>query len=251
MGPVTAIPTAARQARFSLMPAALTLLAVLAMLIVTSARAQDGQDVDAVLANITEAARALEDASFLLEGKLVNSDGTTFTLEIDILTVPPQNLASAYILQPDALADNIIVMDGPAVYNYMFLTNQIMVFDADDPDALGGLLPTGEDGATANFNFDLGAIFAGFDASIVEVFEGEFGETYRLQFSNKDPSAAILDVTALVPSSDWLPRTLVFLQADGHVLAELHATDLQVNMGLDPEFVRELPSDAEIIDNRR
>ena len=40
MGPVTAIPTAARQARFSLMPAALTLLAVLAMLIVTSARAR-------------------------------------------------------------------------------------------------------------------------------------------------------------------------------------------------------------------
>ena len=248
MRPVTATPTAARQARFSPVTAALTLLAVLALVTATTARAQD---VDAVRTNITEAARALEDASFLLEGKLVNSDGTTFALEIDILTVPPQNLASAYILQPDALADNIIVMDGPAVYNYTFLTNQVMIFDADDPDALGGLLPSGEDGATANFNFDLGAIFAGFDASIVEVFEGEYGETYRLQFSNKDPSAAILDVTALVPSSDWLPRTLVFLQADGHVLAELHATDLQVNTGLDPEFVRELPSDAEVIDNRR
>src|SRR5690606_22491510 len=179
---------------FSLMPAALTLLAVLAMLIVTSARAQDGQDVDAVLANITEAARALEDASFLLEGKLVNSDGTTFTLEVDILAVPPLNLASAYIIQPDALADNIIVMDGEAVYNYTFLTNQVMIFDADDPDALGGLLPESEEGATANFNFDLGAIFQGFETSILEVFEGEHGETYRLQFTNVDPAAEILDV---------------------------------------------------------
>jgi outer membrane lipoprotein-sorting protein len=170
---------------------------------------------------------------------------------VDILVVPPLNLASAYIIQPDALADNIIVMDGAAVYNYTFLTNQVIVFDADDPDALGGLLPAGEDGESVNFNFDLGAIFAGFDASVVEVFDGEFGETYRLQFANKDPSAAILDVMALVPSSDWLPRTLVFMQANGHVLAELHANQLETNTGLDPDYVRDLPSDAEVIDNRR
>lgn len=234
-------------------PAALWTVLLTALLLAApvQAQAQAQQDVDAVLENITTAARALEDASFLLAGKLINSDGTTITLEIDILTVPGQNLASAYIIQPDALADNIIVMDGPAVYNYTFLTNQVMIFDADDPDALGGLLPAGEDGATANFNFDLGAIFAGFDASVEEVFESEHGETYRLRFANKDATAAILDVEALVPSSDWLPRTLVFMQADGHVLAELHATQLATNTGLDPELVRELPSDAEVIDNRR
>ncbi len=228
--------------------AATLLLATTLLLLGSFARAQD---VDEVLANITAAARALDDASFLLEGKLVNTDGTTFTLEVDILVVPPLNLASAYIIQPDALADNIIVMDGAAVYNYTFLTNQVMIFDADDPDALGGLLPAGEDGESVNFNFDLGTIFAGFDASVVEVFEGEYGETYRLQFANKDPSAAILDVMALVPSSDWLPRSLVFMQANGHVLAELHANRLETNTGLDPDYVRDLPSDAEVIDNRR
>ncbi len=244
----TARTAAFRRGRAAPAAAALMLLALLALVVAPQARAQD---VDTVLNNITEAARALDDASFLLEGKLVNSDGTTFTLEVDILAVPPLNLASAYIIQPDALADNIIVMDGEAVYNYTFLTNQVMIFDADDPDALGGLLPESEEGATANFNFDLGAIFEGFETSILEVFEGEHGETYRLQFTNVDPAAEILDVTALVPSSDWLPRTLVFTQADGHVLAELHATQLEINTGLDPEYVRDLPSDAEIIDNRR
>ena len=59
-----------------------------------------------------DAARALEDATFMLSGKLINPDGTTFTLEIDIMVVPSQNLASAYILQPDALADNVIVLYG-------------------------------------------------------------------------------------------------------------------------------------------
>ncbi|MFA7459531.1 MAG: hypothetical protein WCY60_00825 [Trueperaceae bacterium] len=229
-------------------PLLATLLGLFAVLTLGAARAQD---VDSVLANVEQAARALEDVSFLLEGKLVNADGTTITLEIDVLAVPGQSLASAYIIQPDALADNIIIMDGPAVYNYTFMTNQVMVFDADDPDALGGLLPAGEDGASANFSFDLGAIFAGFEASIVERFDGPHGETYRLRFANKDPAAAILDVIALVPSSDWLPRTLIFMQADGHVLAELHAERLEIDTGLDPEYVRELPSDAEVIDNRR
>ena len=245
--PTLAMPTTARARwRPPLLAALLGLFAVL-----TLGGAARAQDVDSVLANVEQAARALQDVSFLLEGKLVNADGTTIALEIDILAVPGQNLASAYIIQPDALADNIIVMDGPAVYNYTFMTNQVMIFDADDPDALGGLLPAGEDGASANFSFDLGAIFAGFEASIVEQFDGPHGETYRLRFANKDPAAAILDVIALIPTSDWLPRTLIFMQADGHVLAELHAERLERDTGLDPEYVRELPSDAEVIDNRR
>ena len=52
-------------------------------------------------------------------------------------------------------------------------------------------------------------------------------------------------------TSDWLPRRLVFIQADGHVLAELNAEQLEVNQGLDPSLLRDLPDDAEVIDNRR
>lgn len=208
-------------------------------------------DVETVLGNIERAAGELTDATFLLTGKLVDSDGTTITLEIDIMVVPPERLANAYILQPDALADNVIILEGNTVYNYTFLTNQVMLFDADDPDALGGLLPTGEGGEEANITFDLGAIFAGYVATITEVFDGPFGETYRLHFANRDPEALILDVDAEVPSSDWLPRKLVFMQPGGHVLAELHAEELVTNQGLDPALLLELPLDAEVIDNRR
>lgn len=234
-------------------PAArLLLLLLLTFLSLPLSRAQaQSLDVDSVLTNITDAARALEDASFLLTGKLINADGTTITLEVDIQAIPPQSLANAYIIQPDALADNMIILDGNAVYNYTFLTNQVMIFDADDPDALGGLLPAGEDGASANISFDLGTIFEGYVATISEVFDGPNGQTYRLHFANKDPNATILDVDAEVPATDWLPRRLVFMQADGHVLAELNAEQLLVNSGLDPAALRDLPADAELIDNRR
>lgn len=208
-------------------------------------------DVETVLANITEAAQALEDASFLLTGKLINTDGTTITLEVDIMIVPAEPVANAYIFQPDVLADDMIILHGDTVYNYMFLTNQVMVFDADDPDALGGLLPTGDDGATANISFDLSEVFAGFVASVTELFSGPYGETYRLHFANKDPSALILEVEALVPTADWLPRQLTFMREGGQLLAELNAEELVINVGLDPHELLQLPADVEVIDNRR
>jgi len=208
-------------------------------------------DVDTVLDKVASAARGLQDAAFTLTGKLIDTDGTTIALEIEIQVVPPQSLAKAYIVQPDALADNEIVLDGNAVYNYTFLTNQVMIFDADDPDALGGLLPKGEDGASAEISFDLGTIFAGFDATLESVEKGPNSDVYVIDFVNKDPTAQILNVTARVDSSDWLPRQLVFTQSDGHVLAELNAEDLVTNQGLDPAEVRHLPDDAEVIDNRR
>lgn len=231
----------------SLVRRALVLLGAIALL--APAHAQT-LGVTEVLDKVTAAARALKDASFVLKGKLVDTDGTTITLEIDIEVVPPQSLARAYIVQPDALADNEIVLDGKSVYNYTFLTNQVMIFDASDPDALGGLLPKGEGGASAEISFDLGTIFAGYDASIASVEKGANGDVYVINFVNKDPKAMVLDVTARVEASDWLPRQLVFTQAGGHVLAELNAVDLKIDQGLDPAKVRELPSDAEVIDNR-
>lgn len=226
-------------------------IALLTLVVGAGVLAQNAAaDVDTVLDNIAGAARELQDASLLLTGKLVDADGTEIALEIDMLLAPQERLASAYIIQPDALADNQIVLDGEAVYSYTFLTHQVTIFDSDDPDALGGMLPADEDGATANISFDLAQIFAGYEATITEVTEGENGLVYQINFSNLDPAAQILDVNATVPASDWLPRRLVFIGNDGNVVAELNAENLVIDQGLDPEVIRQLPEDAEIIDNR-
>lgn len=224
--------------------------AALVLLLAGLAAAQETPSVDAILDNVTQAARELRDASFLLTGRVIDADGTEFPLEIEIMVIPGLDLASAYIIQPDALADNQIVLDGDAVYSYSFLTHQITVFDADDPDALGGMLPAGRDGATANLSLDLGEILAGYEAELVGVEEGPEGTLYRLAFANRDREAMILDVDAWVLGSDWLPRRLVFKEAGGRVVAELNAEQLTVDRGLDPEEVRALPEDAEVIDNR-
>ena len=226
--------------------------ALLTLALGAAAVAQDAnQDVDAILDNIANAARELQDASFLLTGKLVDVDGTEIALEIDMLIAPQESLASAYIIQPDALADNQIVLDGESVYSYTFLTHQVTIFDSDDPDALGGMLPTDDDGATANISFDLAKVFQGYEAEIAEIVDGDDGPVYTLSFSNIDPEAQILDVQATVPASDWLPRQLIFFGDSGEVIAELNAENLEIDQGIDPEEIRALPEDAEIIDNRR
>ena len=77
------------------------------------------------------------------------------------------------------------------------------------------------------------------------------GTVYVLNFQNRDREAMILDVDAWVLAADWLPRRLVFKEADGRVVAELNAEQLVIDQGLDPDDVRALPEDAEVIDNRR
>ncbi len=239
--------TAHRRTRLALRALALALALGLA----AAAGAQQ-PDVSTVLKNIEDAANALQDATFTVTGKLVDADGTVIPLNVDIQAIPPKHIAKAYINQPDALADNQIVLDGNVVKNYTFLTNQITLFDANDPDALGGLLPAGQQGQSSPVvSFDLGKIFSGYNASIQDVKVVNGVKTYQLDFANKDQQANILNVTATVPASDWLPRELVFKQKGGRVVADLKVTDLKIDQGLDAKKVTYLPQDAEVIDNRK
>lgn len=222
------------------------LLLVLASLLPFS-HAQE--DADALLDRVAATAEELQDAAFLLVGHLVDPDGTRIALELEIQVVPGERVASAYIVQPDALADNIIVVDGDTVYNYTFLTHQVTVFDADDPDALGGLFGDGEDGGF-EFTFDLQRLFSGYEAEIVGETETPAGPATVVRLDNIDEEATIAHVEAAVAESTGLPHRLELYGSDGDLLAELVVQDLRTDVGLDPEDVTFLPEDAEIIDER-
>jgi len=211
-----------------------------------------GLTSDEILANLTTTADSLQDASFLLTGRLIDSDGTEIALEIEIEFIPKKQIARAYILQPDALADNFIVLDGDSIYNYIFLTNQITIFKADDPDALGGLIPQG-DGSTFEVTLDLDTLFAGWQTGVESYLDTPAGPAYQLRFDNLDSSPDVLidHVTATVIDESWIPYQLVFYQEDGSVLAELKFEDFIRDQGLDPAEITYLPEDAEIIDERR
>jgi outer membrane lipoprotein-sorting protein len=222
-------------------------LASVLLMMATTARAQ-ALDVQEVLDRVRDSSRALQDVSFLIVGTLIDEAGQRIAVEIEVMALPGVPAASLYIVQPDALADNQVVIDAEAVRNYTFLTNQVSVFDADDPNALGGLFP---EAANATIDLDLGRVFEGFRATLLEVEETGSGTQYVLRFDNLDPAAQIHHVVAVVVADDWMPRSLAFYHTETSLLGEIEFVDVVKDQGLTLADVTYLPEDAEVIDRRR
>ncbi|ADI14975.1 outer membrane lipoprotein carrier protein LolA [Truepera radiovictrix] len=225
----------------------------LAALLVGAASAQD-LSADEVLENLEARTQALQDASFLLTGTIFDADGQEIILEVETDFIPDEELVRAYFIQPDALADNFVIVDGDTVYNYLFVTNQVTILNANDPDALGGLLPEVEDELEGGVNLtpDLGRFFSGdtWEASVEGYEESPDGPVYRLRFTNRDEGANIAYVTATILDGEWLPQSVTIVQANEAPLAELFFEDYLLDSGLDPEELRFIPPDAERIDER-
>ncbi|MFU8889166.1 MAG: hypothetical protein ACNA8N_11255 [Trueperaceae bacterium] len=208
------------------------------------------QDVDQVLADLEASAAALVDVSFVLDGVLIDEAGQNIRVEVEVLAIPGIPAAGLYILRPDAIADNQIVIDGDVVRSYTFMTNQVALFDLDDPDAFGGLIEPGGDGELP-LDLDLAAVFAGWDATIVGSEETPRGDALVLRFDNRDPDAAIAYVIAMVVEATMDPWRLTFYRAGDELFADLTFRDWLRDQGLTREDVTYLPDDAEVLDRRR
>lgn len=205
---------------------------------------------DEVLAKLTASAENLQDASLLVSGRITDPTGSEMALELRAYLIPPLELVRLEFFQPGALADNFIVLDGEVIYNYLFVTNQVMIHNAGDPDALGALFPDANAVGPLPLSFDLSRLFDGWEASLSGYGPSPEGEVYLLRFSNSDPLAEISHVNAAVVAERWIPYRLEFVASDGQVVAELFFTDVLRDQGLNPDDLRYLPPDAEIIDER-
>ena len=224
----------------------------LTLLLTPFAFAQD-LSADEVLANLEERSTSLQDASFLLTGTIFDTDGQEIALEVEAQFIPGEELARATFYQPDALADNFIIADGNTVYNYLFVTNQVTVLNADDPEALGGLIPQGQTEGAVDLTPNLGRFFSSdnWEPSIEGFEESPDGPVYRMRFTNLDDAANLEYVSATVLDAEWLPQSMTFVQRSGDPLAELQFSDYALDTGLDPAELREIPQDAEQIDERQ
>ena len=224
-------------------------LAALTLSVAALALAQT-RDVNDVLAALEASAATVVDLEFVLEGVLIDLDGQVLRLEVEVLAIPGIPAAGLYILRPDAIADNQVVIDGDVVKSYTFLTNQVALFDLDDPEAFGGLIEAGPDGLLP-VSLDLAAVFAGWDAAIVGEEATPRGPALVLRFDNRDPEAAIQYVLATVIEASWEPWRLAFHRAGDELFADLTFRDWVRDQGLTREHVTYLPADAEVLDRRK
>ena len=208
------------------------------------------QDVASVLDALATSAAGLIDVQFVLDGELIDEAGQRIAVEVEILAIPGIPAANLYILRPDAIADNVLVIDGDTVASYTFITHQTILFDLDDPDAFGGLI-TVEPGGELPIDLNLSALFADWDASIVGREETPRGPGLTLRFDNRDPDGQFTFVLATVIEGAWDPWRLAFHRQGGELFADLTFRDFTRNQGLTREDVTYLPDDAEVLDRRR
>jgi outer membrane lipoprotein-sorting protein len=221
------------------------LMVTLVTLLNVLASAQE-LSADEIVANLTERAEAVQDAKFLMTGNLIDADGQEIPLEVTIATIPAENLLRADFLQPDAFADNFIVVDNQDVYNYVYLTNQVSVFDLGDPEALAGL--SFSSNRDFNFTLNIAGLFEGWTTSSQGLSEG----VYTLRFDNNEATEGVRIgyVEAQIAEDTWLPSAMNFYSPDDVLLAELFFNDYEVDAGLNPDDVRYIDPSAEVIDER-
>ena len=202
---------------------------------------------DEVLANLEQTSNNLQDASFLVTGRLIDADTQEFNLEIQVQMIPAENLVRMDFFQPDAVADNVMMVDKDGVYSYNFLTNQITIYSLGDSAAMGGLLPASDSGGSYYFTLNMTELFSGYDVSL----EGYEQGLYNLRFTNKVSEGVTLAyIDVFVDETLWLPTQMLFYNPEDSLLAELNIGDYQVDTGLNPDDVRYLDDTAEIIDER-
>jgi outer membrane lipoprotein-sorting protein len=205
-----------------------------------------------IVAKLTERAETVEDVTFLMTGNLIDADGQEIPLEVTISSIPTEELLRAEFIQPDALADNFIVIDGQDVYNYVYLTNQVSIFSLGDREALADLFPSGTSESDRPFSFTLNLVtlFDGWTPSSQGMSENEAGTLYTLRFDNDEKGRAIGHVETTILEETWLPTTLDFYSPEDVLIAELVFNDLEVNTGLNADDLRYIDPSAEEIDER-
>jgi outer membrane lipoprotein-sorting protein len=224
---------------------------VLLFTLLTSLSIAQDLSADELIANLTERAETLQDATFLVTGNLIDADGQEIPLEVNVSMLPKEGLLRADFIQPDAVADNSIIVDGEDVYNYVYLTNQVSIFPLGDPEALGGLFPASEDGTTFEFTLNFAELFEGWDISSQGSQESEVGKVYTLRFDNQETEDIILShVDTTIVDGTWVPYTMDFYNPEGRLVAELVFNDFMTDTGLNPDDVRYIDPSAEVIDER-
>ncbi|MDQ3398785.1 MAG: hypothetical protein M3511_13645 [Deinococcota bacterium] len=219
-------------------------MAAAAIMTVTAANAQD-MTADEIVDNLNTTIENMNDARFMATGQFTDMEGTSYDVAMEVEAIFAENIARVTFMEPEEAADNIVILDGDTIYNYLAMTNQLMMMNTTDQDALGGYF---QNLNVETVSLDLGNLFEGWNATLLESDEAEEG-TYTLRFRSDAEEGLLAYVDARVEEvdGDWIPQEMNFVGQDGMSIARLLIEDFEMNPGLDAETLRELPEDAEML----
>jgi len=178
----------------------------------------------------------------LVEGRVQTPTGEPTEIRMRVYVLPKEKIARVEFLAPDSVADNFVVITPEKVYNYLFLTNQVIVY----PRGRARIEGLGVSLSRLGELEDLGG--EGIAWELVGEEQTEAGPAYHLVGRPQDPGEAGFTRVELWVLKDP-PRPLAYrvLGLEGEVLADLTWHDLR-RARLDVERLLEYPPDAEVIE---
>jgi len=180
-----------------------------------------------------------------LVGQVAGPGGEPQPADLKVQAVPEARMVRIDFVKPDALADNYLVITPEKVYNYLFLTNQVVVYPRDRArvEGLGFDLSRLGDLQDLEDRHDLT-----WDAPIAVEFDGR--AAWKLTGRPADPETSGFARAVLwLDRESRLPLRSAFYGPEDRVLSDLEWRDFAFTE-LDPEALVRFPPDAEWIEKR-
>jgi outer membrane lipoprotein-sorting protein len=105
--------------------------------IAVTALAQNAPSIDDLIKRLDAAQKTTKDFKAKIIGT-VEQDSSKIKIEAGISSILDKKLTRIEFVAPDALADNILIVDNQNVYNYLFLTNQVTISKSTSGTEIGG-----------------------------------------------------------------------------------------------------------------
>ncbi len=178
-----------------------------------------------------------------LVGQIVGPGGDLQPADLKVAVVPGAEVVRIDFIRPDALADNYLVITPDKVYNYLFLTNQVVVYPRERARVEG----LGFDLSRLG---DLQDLEARHDLTWEDPAPTELDDraAWKLVGQAADPqSAGFVRVVLWIDRAEALPLRSAFYGEDGRVLSDLTWKDFAFT-DLKPDALVSFPPDAEWIE---
>ena len=210
------------------------------------ARAQSSPTVRQLLAHVERAQAGWRDVRAVVAGTITGADGSNTDLELEIQAIPAERLTRILFLRPDGLADNYTVIDNDTVYNYLALTNQVVIQTVEQAAR--------EQGGQAFDLSDLQALVPEhrFERSLAGAENTPAGRAFRIEARALNPAAEGLGkIIVWILDQSWRPHRVQLLDERGGTLADITVRAWRTGVGLQPARLRTFPADAQFSDQRR
>lgn len=211
-----------------------------ALLLSSAAFAQTAEDI---IAKVQANQKTIKDVTIKVSGKALLENGSQ-SIDLNIMSMPGINLTRIEFNAPDALADNVVILDKNTVYNYLFLTNQVRVQSSKKARVEG-----------FNFDFTRFADFSTelskdkFKLKLLETQNTKDGKTYLIEATPQEEDLGFTKTRVLISEKGWRPLKMQALDSKDKLLADLNFTTWTVNSGLTSKNLKKLPKDAQVIKN--